>query len=52
MPADDRHYEAARQAIQKVFTNTTVGPDETRRSLNALRDEIDTLIETLPEDDE
>lgn len=48
----DTNYEAARAAAQKIFSDTSVSPRETRNSLEALKDEIETWIETLPTDDE
>lgn len=51
MAKSDRLYEEARQAIQLVFNDTSVSAGQTRNALAALKDEIETLIETLPEGD-
>ncbi|MCZ7862751.1 hypothetical protein O9X98_15355 [Agrobacterium salinitolerans] len=51
MAKSDKLYEEARQAIQRVFGDTSVSAGQTRNTLEALKDEIETLIETLPEGD-
>lgn len=49
MAKSDRHYEEARQAIQRVFGDTSVTPSQTRITLETLKEEIDNLICSLPE---
>lgn len=46
-------YEAALDAVQQLFSDTSVAPEITREDLETLRDEIETMIDTLPmpEDD-
>ena len=44
------YYEAAKRAINELFCDTSVSQGETKRSLQALKDEIDIHMETL--DDE
>lgn len=39
--------EAAKKAINEVFSDTSVSPDATRERLEELRAEIDQLLETL-----
>ena len=40
-------YEAALDAIREVFSDTSVDQAETARDLSALKDEIDTMIDSL-----
>lgn len=47
----DRLYDSAFQAVQRLFSDTTVTAAETRTSLEALKQEIDNLLETLPDDE-
>ena len=42
-------YEAALEAINKVFSDQSVSQQETRKSLQSLRDEIDVMLDSLPE---
>ncbi|MCV9964389.1 hypothetical protein OIU34_21100 [Pararhizobium sp. BT-229] len=49
MAKSDRLYEEARQAIQRVFGDTSVSPGQTRITLETLKEEIDNLICSLPE---
>lgn len=44
-------YELAEKAIMDVFGDTSVPPGETRESLQGLIDHIQTLIESLPEEE-
>ncbi len=44
------YYEAAKRAINRLFSDTSVSQGETKRSLKALRDEIDIYMETLEDD--
>ena len=48
----DMLYDQAREAIQRVFSDTSVAPSETKRSLRALVEEIENLLETVPEGDD
>ncbi len=41
------YYEEARDAIAKLFGDTSVSQEDTKRSLQAIRDEIDIYMETL-----
>jgi len=43
-------YDEARDAIQTLFSDTSVSPEETADSLRSMIDEIETLINTLEED--
>jgi hypothetical protein len=43
----DRLLDKAQSAIGEVFTDTSVDSQETRRSLQVLRDEIDICIAAL-----
>lgn len=47
-------YDAALEGINALFANTSVSPRQTAEGLSDLKKEIDTLIDTLPvdEDDE
>lgn len=40
-------YEAALEAITRLFSDNSVSREEARRNLKALQDEIDILIDTL-----
>lgn len=40
-------YNAALEAITRLFSDDSVSQAEARRNLKALRDEIDILIDTL-----
>jgi hypothetical protein len=39
----------AKKAISAVFSNTSVGQNETRLNLEELKDEIDIMLDTLPD---
>ena len=39
---------AAKTAIDRVFSDTTVSPEETRQSLEELQEEIAVKLSTLP----
>jgi|GEM_PF-5767713 hypothetical protein len=41
--------ETAKEAIQKVFSDTSVPQSDTRASLEELRDYLDELLDTLPD---
>ncbi len=41
------YYERAREAIRELFGDTSVPQEDTTRSLQAIRDEIDIYMETL-----
>jgi predicted RNase H-like HicB family nuclease len=43
----DELLEAAKEAINKVFGDMNVSKDKTRKSLEELRDDIKTLLDTL-----
>jgi hypothetical protein len=49
--ADSDLVEAAKEAITAVFSDQSVSQSATRDRHEELRDEIDTLLETLPEED-
>lgn len=44
--------QQAKDAINKVFSDKSVSQGETRDRLAELREEIEMLMDTLPEDDE
>ena len=41
-------YNVALDAINELFSDTDVSQEDTKRSLEALKDEIEILIDTLP----
>lgn len=43
-------YEEASEAATKLYSDTSVSQEDTRRSLQTLRGEIDTMIETINAD--
>ena len=45
----DRKVQAAREAINDLFSDTSVPQETTRESLETLQAEIEELLETLPE---
>lgn len=47
---DKNLYENAMDAIRKVFGDTSVPTSTTRENLTSLIDEIQTMIDALPED--
>ena len=47
----DSYYEAALRAIKRCFSDTSVPVEETRCNMQALKDEIDILIDSLPDDE-
>jgi hypothetical protein len=49
MAKSDRLYQDAQQAIQRVFSDTSVSPRETRIALETIKEEIDILISSLPD---
>jgi len=49
MDTHDKLVKKALDAMSAVFNDTTVDQDETRSSLQAIRDEIDVKLETLTE---
>lgn len=48
-PSPNNYVEQARAAIRRVFENTAVPVSVTKETLEELREEIDTLIDALPE---
>jgi len=46
----DALYKEAKAAIDRLFGDTSVPPSRTRESLEALREEISSLIENIPDD--
>lgn len=44
-------YEAALDAIKRMFNDRSVSKEEAKRNLQALKDEIDILIDSLGIDD-
>jgi len=44
---NERLYENALKAINRLFCDMSVSPDETEKKLNALIDEIEILRESL-----
>ena len=46
----DEYLEEARQAIQELYGDTSVGIEKTRQSLNTLMLEIKDIIYTLDEE--
>ena len=51
MPRTDhkRKVEIVREAINSLYSDTSVGPDRTRTDLQSLKEEIDMLLDTLKE---
>lgn len=43
----NEYIETAKQAIFEVFCDRSVSIEETKESLNSLKDEIDILLDTL-----
>lgn len=43
----DELVKAAKAAIQEVFSDTTVGREQTRESVEELQEEIRSLLDTL-----
>ncbi len=41
------YYERAREAVGELFRDTSVSQEDTKRSLQAIRDEIDIYMDTL-----
>jgi hypothetical protein len=50
MAGSDRLYKEALEAVKRVFSDTSVSVEETRFSLETLKDEINNLIDCLPDD--
>ena len=50
MSKNETLYKKAKEAIQELFGDTSVGADETKRQLKALLDEIDMYLEALAQD--
>lgn len=48
--SDTRHKEAL-EAIKRVFSDTSVSVEQTRVSLETLKEEIDGLLNSLPDDE-
>lgn len=46
-PIHEYRKKAALKAIEDLFSDTSVGPDETAASLHELRDEINDKLNTL-----
>jgi len=46
----DGLYADAKAAIDRLFGDTSVPPSQTRESLEALKEEISSLIENVPDD--
>lgn len=44
--------DSVKQSIQDFFGDTSRSRSETREGLEELRDEVDTLLESLQDDDE
>lgn len=44
---DRRVYDAAMQAVNRLFSDTTVERSQTREDLKSLRDEIDVMLDDL-----
>jgi hypothetical protein len=47
MDTNDELYEDALDGITKMFSDTTVPRGKTKENLEALRDEIDTMLDVL-----
>jgi len=47
MPEHERKKEAVTRAIDTLYADTTVSQEQTRESLQELREEINTLIQTI-----
>lgn len=48
---NDELYEAAKEAITNLFSDSSVSQAEARRNLEGLIEEIRTMIDTLPEEE-
>lgn len=49
MSQNEMLYSEAMEAVRRLFSDTSVPPDETRQNLQGLRDEIDVMLESLPD---
>lgn len=47
---NEKLYDGASEAIRKLFHDTSVDVEQTKENLEALMDEIQDLLDTLPED--
>jgi len=50
MTEHEKKLEAARVAIDRLFGDASVSPEETRESLKDLRDHIDIQLAALPQE--
>lgn len=48
----DELYEAAQKAITELFSDKSVSQAQTRESLQSLIEEIETMLDTLREDED
>lgn len=48
---NDELYKKALDAIKELFGDDSVGQSKARENLEALKDEIDVMIDTLEDDD-
>jgi hypothetical protein len=51
MSNSDTRYKEALEAIKRVFSDTSVSVDQTRVSLETLKEDIDGLLNSLPDDE-
>lgn len=49
--ANDLLYERALEAVKRLYHDDTVSPSDTRANLELLLDELEIMIESLPDDD-
>lgn len=47
----DKLYEAAQKAVTDLFSDQSVSQAQTRESLQSLVEEIETMLDTLQDDD-
>lgn len=50
MAGSERLYKEALEAIKRVFSDTSVSAGQTRISLETLKEDIDVLIDSLPDE--
>lgn len=50
MDRNENLYNKALQAIRDLFNDTSVSPDKCRENLKSLIEEMEIMIESLPED--
>lgn len=51
MKTNDQLYDEAKEAISELFSDRSVAAQTTRINLETLMDEIQIMVDSLPEDD-